>query len=289
MKLKILLTLTASAYALSSFGQQPKYTPKSFARALNSKDLKNEKLVKNGFQKSYIVNKSVGIMDLDDNKTTYVKFGTEALLCFEGEKKNDKREGVYNVYLIDSLDHSIRYRIWQQTFKNDKLNGPWLTYTISGTLANSQNFTNNNLDGISRYFWIDGKTVMSETEYFGDSTKFVERTFFQNGKVESETPYDHGNVTGKAKKYYENGALKDEAALKNGQFDGTRKYFYPNGQLWIEQIYRDGKSWTVVGNYTDKGVKRDAGTLKDGNGTVIFYNEDGSVRETVKFINGDAL
>lgn len=289
MKLNFLFILTALLSVFSTFGQQPKYTPKSFAHLLNNKDLKNEKPVKNGFQKNYIETKSVTIWDLDDNKTTYIKYGADALLYFEGEKQNDKREGVYNVYLIDSLDHSIRYKIWQQTFKNDKLNGPWLTYTISGTLVNSQNFANNSLSGISKYFWIDGKSVMSELEYLGDSARFVERTFFQNGKVESETPHDHGNITGTAKKYYENGTLKDEATLKNGQFDGTRKYFYPNGQLWIEQIYKEGKSWTVVANYTDKGTKRDAGTLKDGNGTIIFYNEDGSIRQTAKFINGKPL
>jgi antitoxin component YwqK of YwqJK toxin-antitoxin module len=89
------------------------------------------------------------------------------------------------------------------------------------------------------------------------------------------------------KKYYDNGTSQEVAEFKDGKFNGVRKYFYPNGQLWIEQTYRNGKSWTVVANYTDKGQKRDAGTLHDGNGTIIFDNEDGTARETKTYMNGD--
>ena len=35
-----------------------------------------------------------------------------------------------------------------------------------------------------------------------------------------------------------------------------------------------------------KGNKRDAGTLKNGNGTVILYDEDGTVMEIMTYKNG---
>ena len=102
-----------------------------------------------------------------------------------------------------------------------------------------------------------------------------------------EVPYENGKITGVGKKYYESGGLKEVAEFRDAKFHGLRKYYYPNGQLWIEQIYKEGKSWTVVANYTESGQKRDAGTLKNGNGTVIFYNEDGSVRDVLTYVDGE--
>jgi antitoxin component YwqK of YwqJK toxin-antitoxin module len=42
-----------------------------------------------------------------------------------------------------------------------------------------------------------------------------------------------------------------------------------------------------VANYTEDGQKRDAGTLRNGNGTIIFYDEDGTVREVREYVNGE--
>lgn len=67
---------------------------------------------------------------------------------------------------------------------------------------------------------------------------------------------------------------------------GSRKYYYPTGKLWVEYFFKEGKLWNVIGNYDEKGQKRNPGTLKNGNGTIILYNDDGSVREVVKHKNG---
>jgi antitoxin component YwqK of YwqJK toxin-antitoxin module len=68
----------------------------------------------------------------------------------------------------------------------------------------------------------------------------------------------------------------------------SKKYYFPSGKIWIEQELKNGKPWTVIANYTENGQKRDAGTLKEGNGMVIFYNDDGTIRETVVYKNGVA-
>ena len=44
--------------------------------------------------------------------------------------------------------------------------------------------------------------------------------------------------------------------------------------------------WPVIANYDDRGVACDAGNAKDGDGRIIFYNEDGTVRETISYKNG---
>jgi antitoxin component YwqK of YwqJK toxin-antitoxin module len=274
--------------SLPTTAQQPRYTFKKFVALVDTIEFKRITPVKDGFQRTYILTDAT-ILDLDDDSTTYIKGNTHALLCFEGNVKNSKREGILSVYLIDSLDHSKRYRIWEQTYSNDKLNGEWKTYTLRGTLSSFATFKDDSLNGISRSFWIDGKSIMEETEYFNGRNKYILREYYQNGKLESEIPHANGEPDGAGKKYYNTGVLKESVELRNGKFDGVRKYYYPNGQLWIEQTYKEGKSWDVLGNYTENGQSRDAGTLRNGNGTIIFYNEDGTVRETITYVNGDPV
>ena len=83
--------------------------------------------------------------------------------------------------------------------------------------------------------------------------------------------------------------MQEELLFVNGLHHGRRRYFYPNGQVWIEQEMRDGKAWDVIANYTITGQKRDAGTLQNGNGTIILYNEDDTVREIETYENGILL
>jgi antitoxin component YwqK of YwqJK toxin-antitoxin module len=269
-----------------SYGQQPRYTFKRFVRENDTTEFKVIYPKKNGFVRTYIVDHPQ-IWDIDDDSTTFIMGGVQALLCFEGQHKKGKKEGLFNVFLIDSADHSKRYRIWEQNYSNDKLNGRWNIYTLRGTLVSYQTFKNDSLHGVARQFWIDGRKIMTETEYFNGRNKFIGRNYYDNGNLKSEVPIEGGRINGSGKKYYEDGTIQEVAEFKDDVFDGVRKYFYPNGQVWIEQVYKQGKSWTVVANYTEDGQKRDAGTLRNGNGTIIFYDEDGTVREVREYVNGE--
>lgn len=286
MKIKTVLFISLFTLSLVTFGQQPRYSFKKLVSIFDTTEFKPLIPKKDGSLKTYITT-DIQILDIDDDNKTYILGNVTALVCFEGQYKNGVRDGIFNAYVIDSLDHFKRYRIWQQTYSNDKLNGQWLTYTLRGTLANIQTFKNDSLNGIARYFWIDSKTIIEETEYFNGQNKRIQKTFNKDGKPEAEIPYENGKINGTGKRYYKDGTLMEVAQFKNGNFNGLRKYYYPNSQVWIEQIYKEGKSWTVVANYTEKGQKRDPGTLKNGNGTIIFYNEDGSVREIITYSNGD--
>jgi antitoxin component YwqK of YwqJK toxin-antitoxin module len=240
-----------------------------------------------GFTRDYVPT-LVQVYDLDADSTTYVVNRQLVLLCIEGMQKANKKEGLYSYYLIDDANHSTRYKIWEKTYINNKLDGQWKVFTLRGGLVRFQTYRNDSLNGISRGYWIDGKGIMDEREYFNGKNKFIQRTYFKNGKTESEMPYQEGKPNGTIKRYYETGTLQETQEMKNGRADGARKYYYSNGQLWIDQVYKAGKNWEVRANYTEKGQRRRAGTLRNGNGTMIFYNDDGTVREVKNFINGVA-
>ncbi|UYQ94947.1 toxin-antitoxin system YwqK family antitoxin [Chitinophaga horti] len=273
------LTLTASAQ------RAPKYTPKHFVTKADATTFKPTGPLKNGTTKSYIETR-IAYFDVDDNNTTAIKGGGNALVYFESEVKGGKRNGITRQYLIDSLDHQKLYLLAEQTYKNDKLNGTWKYYNLKGTVVRLQTFKDDSLHGLSRDYWIDGVKVMNEFEFFNGRGKYIERGFHKNGNVSEEVTFINGIQEGEMKIYYETGVLQDQFNVKNGKRDGLRTYYYPNGKPWIQVIFKDGNQWTVVANYDSKGNKRNAGTLKDGDGTLIMYDDDTTVRETVTFKGG---
>lgn len=284
MNIRILLLMLFISCG-NSFAQQPNYTPKNFVNRLDTAEFKYITPKKNGFSRTFLLTKP-SYYDLDDDSTTYIMFSDSAVITVEGNIKNGNREGVYKFYLTDEYDHNKRYKIWEQTFKNDKLDGEWRKYKLRGGLVSTENFKNGILNGISKMYWIDGKTLVEETKYFDDPSFVVLRKYYSNNKLKSTSAFTAGKLNGISKSYYENGNLKEYAEFKNNDFNGVRKYFYENGQLWIEQTYVEGKFLDVIANYTEGGIKRDPGSLKNGTGTIIFYNEDGSVREVQHIING---
>lgn len=63
-------------------------------------------------------------------------------------------------------------------------------------------------------------------------------------------------------------------------------FFYPNGALWQEKIVKNLKTLEVLCNYDKNGKHQEKGTLKNGDGTIIFYNEEGMLWYTSEFKNG---
>ena len=281
----VLLSSISLVGAFGAAAQQGNGSFRKFVRIEDSTEFKDSKPVGDGPVRTYETT-VLQVYDLDADGSTYTANRQQALLCIEGQLKNNKKDGVFTCYLIDNADHSIRYKVWEQTFLNNKLNGQWRTYTLGGGLVKFQTYRNDSLNGVSRTYWIDGKSIMEETEYVNGRNKFIQRTYYKNGNVESEMPYDNGKTTGTIRRYYETGKIEEVQEMKNGRADGVRKYYYPNGQLWGEQVYKAGKNWEIRSSFTSKGQRRKAGTLRNGNGTIIYYNEDGSVKEVKSFVNG---
>jgi antitoxin component YwqK of YwqJK toxin-antitoxin module len=165
MATKCILILYSLMITNSLLSQSSKYKTKQFVSQKAEIEFVNELNDSTGFFKTYILAQPE-IWDIDNDSSTYIKWGQKALLCFEGQYRKSKREGEVKVYLIDSSNHNLRFKIWEQSYANDRLNGEWKTFTLKGNLVNSQMYRNDTLNGISKYFWIDGKTTIEERRYF---------------------------------------------------------------------------------------------------------------------------
>ncbi|WP_422356511.1 toxin-antitoxin system YwqK family antitoxin [Roseivirga pacifica] len=277
--LLLLLVIFCDHYANS---QQPDYSPKSFLNNGDTVELANKiRLAQN--QSVRFISARTEVMDIDDNKTTHVKAELDLLLCIVGDFSKKLKNGKYQTFVF-LQPQKMPVRIWEQDYVNDTLSGNWKTYNIEGKLVSEEMYEDNNLQGISRFYQIDGKTPMSEIEY--STNKIIEREYSDSGVLLQERPYVNGKLNGTGTRYYEDGTLMEEVDFTNSEFNGHYKYFYPNGKIWIETIYKNGNPWTVIGNYLPTGKERDAGTLKNGNGTLIYYSESGDVNEVHEYKGG---
>lgn len=281
--MKVYLVIILTLLTLVADAQQPKYTRKRFVVDHDTSLFRPTK-VHNGPFITYIPT-SIVLWDVDDDHTTIIRGSVDCLLYITGTNKNGKREGVVTMYVIDSLDNKKKYKISEQEYVNDKLNGQWRTYGLHGKLFRFDTFKDDSLRGVSRKFWIDGQKIMEEEETLGHGISIM-REYYDDNQLKFEAMYKDEMPNGPARKFYPNGVVQEEVTLRNGEFNGERKYFHPSGKLWIHEVYRDGKHWEILGNFDSQGRPREKGTLKNGNGTIYFYNDDGSVREIVTIVNG---
>ncbi|WP_282053402.1 trypsin-like peptidase domain-containing protein [Maribacter luteus] len=71
------------------------------------------------------------------------------------------------------------------------------------------------------------------------------------------------------------------------KYSGEYTFYYPNGKLWSKRIYKDGLPWTVLSNYDLNGKPQEKGTLKEGEGTLYDWNEEGTVAEIINCHKGN--
>lgn len=197
------------------------------------------------------------------------------LMCGEGNYLNNKKNGKWDWYIIE--DKTFRKILNQQnTFVDGVLQGEFKCFYANKKLAHQGSYLNHKFDGISKVFYDDGKlySIVTNKKHLKEG---IEKYFFPNGEIELERNYANGIRHGVCKVYYENGTLRELSHFKKGKEDHIYKYFHKNGQLWTERMYDNDLLVNVTCNYDAEGNERDKGTLKDGNGTVKFYDEEGKL------------
>ncbi|MFH2143303.1 MAG: S1C family serine protease [Bacteroidota bacterium] len=73
------------------------------------------------------------------------------------------------------------------------------------------------------------------------------------------------------------------------RYSGSYKFYYPDGKFWSERIYKNGIPWSVISNLNSLGINQEKGTLYEGNGTLIIYDEKGKMIEKREYLNGKLI
>lgn len=112
------------------------------------------------------------------------------------------------------------------------------------------------------------------------------RWFYENGKVKIKGYYKNTTPYGSWSEFYPSGSIKSEYSYQNGLMHGSYKYYYEQGNIWTERAYNEGRLWNIISNKKKDGSVLSPGSLKDGTGTVIIYDENGAAVETQTYSGG---
>jgi antitoxin component YwqK of YwqJK toxin-antitoxin module len=202
----------------------------------------------------------------------------------EGEYTDNKRTGDWKIYVVE--DKSFR-KILSQTLTYDAgvPTGQFKYYYPDGKTAQEGVYKDGKVEGLNQLLYPDG-SVSGKQIFVAGKKHGRQEYFYPNGKLEFYYEYEKGLKQGAYESYYTDGKTQESFYNVADSVDGIYRYYYPSGQVWTEKIYSKGKTINVTGTYDKNGKERDKGTLKDGNGYINYYTEDGKIYSVITFKDG---
>ena len=104
----------------------------------------------------------------------------------------------------------------------------------------------------------------------GPATKW-----YENGQKMYEVNFKDDKLDGRMTWWHTNEQKYEEKNWKDGKRDGLWTEWYYNGQKKLERSYKDGKLMSAE-SWKPNGEKCPVTNVKDGNGGLVLYNEDGT-------------
>lgn len=237
--------------------------------------------LRQGKWKDYKVENDFVIFQGKDNP---VRKWAHYLIYAEGTYVDGEREGRWQCYTIeDKTFKHIPYK--ELTYVNGVAQGP-VTYSDPvGKKGFEGTYVDGRLEGEAKVFHPNGAVHISST--YANGLLSGELTASSSkGELRYVKHFVNDTLTGPYERYYPGGQLEEQFTYLAGEIHGTYHYYHPNGQLWVERTYDKGKAVSVIGSYDAQGNPRDPGTLKDGNGTVLHYDDNGKVYVIKMFKDG---
>jgi antitoxin component YwqK of YwqJK toxin-antitoxin module len=292
--MKKTLLIIVLAFSLNAYCQKPVFITDSILQQYKENGIAVRNFVSGGktdakkmqqgmwvdykIEKDFICYKEDGL--IKQHFDSYLVYG-------EGNYYNGKRSGLWRLYLIE--DKTFKKVLLQEaTYKNGAKEGDLAYLLPDGTKGVTGTYHLDKAHGTFTNYYAGG-AVFSEHNYIVGVLNGPCTFYYEDGKVKSEGSYTNNVKDGPQKLFYHTGQLQEMYTVKLGTEDGLYKYFYTNGQLSIEKEFKEGLLLAVKGNYTAAGAERNKGTIKRGNGTVIQYTPDGSIKSIQTFKAGKLI
>lgn len=207
--------------------------------------------------------------------------------------KNGEFDGPAEYYYNDGI---VKER---GLYTAGKKNGIWVSYNSDGKKSTQTNYNQNIEEGAYENYFINGNlkekgnyrngAIVGKVEYYHPNGKFAGVLNFTDGNLVSYGDFfdNSGNLIlkdgiGSYITYHSNGQLSNRFKILKHCRDGLAEWFYDTGQLQqsATYLYSDehkpfGLRWEVLSSFTRDGKPREKGSLKNGTGTWISYDEKG--------------
>lgn len=209
------------------------------------------------------------------------------LVYGEGNYYNGKRTGLWKLFVIE--DKTFKKIFLQEAiYKNGAKEGT-LTYLLpDGKKGVTGSYHLDKIDGTFTNYYAGG-AVFCEHDYVVGVLNGPYAFYYEDGKVKSEGNYTNNTKDGLQKLFYHTGQVQEISNLTMGIEDGLYQSYYTNGQVSVEKEYKAGLLMNIKASNAPGGIARDKGTIKNGKGTVINYNDDGAVYAIQTFKGGKLI
>ncbi|GEM_PF-5552794 len=196
-------------------------------------------------------------------------------------------------------------------YLNGNKHGLWHLYWTDGSLQQVVEYNNGNILGQKRLFLDNdlkvtrdrnsyeyyrvlmyddnGTWINSVRDYYKDGTLKLVAKYVSEKAASIDIQAINNLVDGSGfQSYYDNGQLREDILIgPNGNPGGPSIFYHKNGRMkWHYEHYSDGRLKEVYGRWDEAGNPEEIGSLKDGNGSFIAYNEDATVIERQVVKNG---
>lgn len=144
------------------------------------------------------------------------------------EKLTDPYEYPFDIDLIKNPN--------SKKFNSYHPEGSWIRYYKNGQKMDEVNYTNGQINGLSRQWHENGQLAIEWERHNGKSHEVV-RSWYPNGKKLSESPYVDDRRQGLSREWHSNGQKRYEGQYQNGKQIGISRRWDENGNLVNETDY----------------------------------------------------
>ena len=171
-------------------------------------------------------------------------------------------EGYFSEYFYEADSYSINPKLnFTGSYKNGKKHGDFTYYSPEGTPQFVEIWENGTFKKLKNIYNRQTNSVSAE----GTGEAVVYNEF---GLLSIKTNYEKGHRSGITEWYHKNGKLKQKVLYKRNPDDP------------------EGLRWEILEVNDKNGNPLPKGTLKNGNGTIINYDENGKPLKTITYQNG---
>lgn len=130
-------------------------------------------------------------------------------------------------------------------YLNEKKDSTWYNYTKNGVLSSIETFKNDLLEGPSVTFYISEfyeNPIVMRRSFFRNGVihgDFIE--YFPSGKIKFQGKYVNAEPVGTWKEFDNNGKLKKDYKYKNGEIHGWLLYYNDKGEVISKSLFKQGE------------------------------------------------
>jgi len=130
--------------------------------------------------------------------------------------------------------------------------------------------------------------MQEQANYLGGKVHGLVKQWKINGDLNGHFYSTHGKKHGDCIHFYPNGTKEWVHNFENDTENGSSTSWYPNGRIKREGIWEDGKliSCSV---WKPNGEKCTSTKIDNGDGVIVFYNDESQEVGKIYFKNGMEL